>query len=72
MERLKNIFEIHATETGIFIVALCLLLLIIEIITLVKSDIENSKFITLKSFFKDWFFLLLMLFLGLQLIFKNV
>ena len=58
MNTLKNIFEVHATETGVFIVVFSLLLIIIQIITVDKSKKENSKFITLKSFlFNNYAFL---------------
>ncbi len=72
MNTLKNIFEVHATETGVFIVVFSLLLIIIQIITVDKSKKENSKFITLKSFFRDWFYLLIMLFYGLTLVVRNL
>ena len=72
MNILKNIFEVHATETGVFIVVLSLILIIIQIITADKSEKESSKFITLKSFFKDWLYLIIMLFYGLILIFRNL
>ena len=72
MKTLKNIFEVHALETGVFIVILCTILLIIEFITANKFNIKNKRFITCKSFFKDWLFLILMLFFGLSLIFKNM
>jgi hypothetical protein len=72
MNTLKNIFEVHATETGVFITLLSLTVIIIQIITADKSNIDNSKFRKLKSFFRDWFFLLIMLFYGLILIFRNL
>jgi uncharacterized protein with PQ loop repeat len=72
MNTLKNIFEVHATETGVFIVVFSLLLIIIQIITVDKSKKENSKFITLKSFFRDWFYLIIMLFYGLMLVVRNL
>lgn len=71
METLRYIFEIRALETGIFIVVLCKLIIIIQLITLNKSDEKSSKRITFKTFFKDRLFLILMLIYGLLLIFRS-
>lgn len=72
MDALKNIFEVHAMETGIFIVILCKIVIIIQFFISNNTDEKKSRKITFKSFFKNWLFLILMLFYGLSLIFRNL
>lgn len=72
MDVLENIFEVHAVETGITIVVLCLIIIIIQLITSNKSDDKSLRLITFKSFLKDWLFIILMLIYGLSLIYRNL
>ena len=72
MEQLRYIFESKAVETGIFISVLCIVVLILEIITIENSANNKSKSITWKFFFNNLLFPLLMLFFALRLIFTNL
>ncbi len=72
MEQLRYIFETNAVETGIFISVLCIIVLILEIITIEKSSNKKFKSITWKFFFNNLLYPLLMLFFALRLIFTNL
>lgn len=72
MDALNNIFEVHAMETGVFIVILCKIVIIIKFFISNNTDEKKSRKITFSSFFKNRLFLILMLFYGLSLIFRNL
>ena len=72
METLNYFFETRALETGIFIVVLSKIIIFIELFTTYKSKSKSDKFVSVKSFLKNYLFLISMLVYGFFLIFKNI
>lgn len=67
-----DFFNNYPLEIGIFIVLICKILILIEVITANKSENNKSKFMTWKLFLKKYLFLVVILIYGISLIFRNI
>ena len=72
MNNILNAFKNYPIQTGFILICVCVVLIIIELITLDSPKIKNLKTISWKAFFKKWFFLLIFMIYGLILILKNL
>lgn len=67
-----NFFDKYPLETGIFIVILCKIVILVNLISTTKADDKRSKFVSFKEFLKNYIFLIIMMCYGFYLIFKSL